>query len=132
MQLNKLLLILLVVVLSGCAHPKVIHGPLFIHDDLVSGYNLDEMRKARKTIKYTKALPDGAKLLSTIRSNRCEREANVIPNDESFIDDFKILTYMAGGDGFTNIKIETSGFNMPVNCWSVKEATADIYTFSDE
>ena len=65
--MNKILPIILAVVLSGCAAKQTnISGRGYIGNNIISGYDLDDIREARQTIKYSKSLPKGAKIVSKI------------------------------------------------------------------
>ena len=104
-------------------------GSGLIGNNVNTNYSLEDLRKANKTIKYSKTLPDGAEIMGTITTRRCHRMAtDPVPSEETLMNDLKLLVYTQGGDGFINYDLRKhSGIGLLYNCWQLRDASATMY-----
>lgn len=107
---------------SGCAtsaNPQVGTSQNYV--------SLADQRAALEAVRVETSVPPGARVLGKVDAERCHRRMGEIePTPELVSTDLRVAAYARGGDGITDIKIE-SQMGLLKNCWYVLVGSATVF-----
>ena len=117
----KLVLLLTVAVLSGCANPNLVG---LRGDKLDTRYGLQDRRAAKMHIKlFEEQVPPGNTSTRTYQVERCNQYAqDEKPSKQTLTDDLIMLAYAEGADAVSDIKFYSESAILK-NCWTVERAS---------
>lgn len=124
MTIFKLMLVLAMVAITGCAN----HSSNMRVGTDQSYMSLRDQREASILVKEYKQVPTDAVRLGVVDASRCHRNTlQAQPSDADVLVDLKAAAYAKGADGIADVVVSTSS-GLLLNCWTILSGTATAFT----
>ena len=124
MKFPQLILLLSIVILSGCANPNLVGQR---GNKTNSAYSLQDQRTARSQIRIERTTPSNATSIGDFSVERCHQYAqDEAPTDAIMLDELVLAAYGQGADGLSNPRFERESAIFK-NCWYLVRGTATFF-----